>query len=401
LEAEHLHKANIRVISLNSWEEAVKEIKGIGADYQGANIMAGKGLFRVMKLENISSKAAGILKQEILSKGGEAAVAKGVVDLSAPASDIILMATEKQLHRLCIKLKMQHFGLPEVAKEIKEVIANLASYAKERTLRCGDKELKLGQKTLIMGILNFTPDSFTDGGKFYDLKRAVEHACRMEADGADIIDVGAESTRPTSAPLNLEDELERILPIIRALVKEVQVPVSVDTYKAEVARRVLAEGVHIINDVWGARLEPDIAKAAAEYQVPIVVMHNQKGTEYHSLMGDICRALRDSIRICTEAGVAKEQIVIDPGIGFGKNYEQNLEVMHRLEELKCLGQPILLGTSRKSMIGNTLNLPADQRVEGTAATVAYGITKGVDIVRVHDVKEMVRVARMTDAIVRR
>jgi dihydropteroate synthase len=396
-----LNKANIRVISLNSWEEAVKEIKGIGADYQGAKIMAGKGLLRVMKLQNISSKAAGILKQEILSKGGEAAVAKGAVDLSVPVADIVLMATEKQLHRLCIKLKMQHFGLPQVAKEIKEVIANLENYTKERTLRCGDKELRLGKHTLVMGILNFTPDSFSDGGRFDDLERAVEHACRMEAEGADIIDVGAESTRPTSTPLNLEDELERILPIVKALVKKVKVPISVDTYKAEVARRVLAEGVHIINDVWGARLEPEIAKAAADYQVPIVVMHNQNGTEYGDLMGDICRTLRNSIQICTEAGVAADQIIVDPGIGFGKNYEQNLEVMHRLEEFKSLGKPILLGTSRKSIIGNTLGLPSDQRVEGTGATVAYGITKGVDIVRVHDVKEIVRVVRMTDAMVRR
>lgn len=396
-----MNKANIRVISFNSWEEAVKEIKEIGADYQGANIMAGKGLLRIMKLQNISTKAASILKQEILSKGGEAAVAKGVVDLSVPTADIILMATEKQLHRLCIKLKMQHFGLPQVAKEIKEVIANLENYTKDRTLRCGDKELQLGKRTLVMGILNFTPDSFTDGGKFYNLDRAVEHACQMEADGADIIDVGAESTRPSSTPLNLEEELERILPIVKALMKEVKVPISVDTYKAEVARRVLAEGVHIINDVWGARLESEVAKAAAEYQVPIVVMHNQNGTEYGDLMGDIFRTLRESIQICTEAGVVADHIIVDPGIGFGKNYEQNLEVMHRLEEFKSLGKPILLGTSRKSMIGNTLNLPLDQRVEGTGATVAYGITKGVDLVRVHDVKEIVRVVKMTDAMVRR
>ncbi|MDW7673177.1 MAG: dihydropteroate synthase [Bacillota bacterium] len=395
-----MNKANIRIVNINSWDKAVAELKKIGADEQGAKLMAAKSLHRILKLENISVKAAGILKQEILSRGGEAAVARGVVDFSVPTTDVILMGTEKQLNQLCIKLKMQHFGLKKVAEEIKEVLTNLKpSYG--RILTCGNKQIELGKKTLLMGILNVTPDSFSDGGKFDNIKKAVEHAWQMVKDGADIIDIGAESTRPTAAPVSLEEELKRILPIIGALAKEIPVPISVDTYKAEVARQCLAAGAHIINDVWGAKQEPEIAAVVAEYQVPFIIMHNQQGTEYKDLMGDICSSLRESINISLTAGVKEDNIIIDPGIGFGKNYEQNLEVMHRLDELKSLGKPILLGTSRKSIIGNTLNLPVNERVEGTAATVTYGIAKGSDIVRVHDIKEMARVIKMTDAMVRR
>lgn len=266
---------------------------------------------------------------------------------------------------------------------------------------CGEYKLNLGTKTYIMGILNVTPDSFSDGGKFDKLDPAVEHAKEMLEQGADIIDIGAESTRPGSKEVTAEEELERLLPIIGRLVDEVKAPISVDTYKAVVADQCLKSGAHMINDVWGLQRDREMAGVIAKYGVPVTIMHNQIGTEYKTdIMEEICRFLRDSISIAIEAGIKPENIILDPGIGFGKTPSQNMEVMDRLDELNYLGYPVLLGTSRKSMIGKILDLPPEQRVEGTVATSVMGAIKGVDIVRVHDVVENYRALKVTDAIVR-
>ena len=266
---------------------------------------------------------------------------------------------------------------------------------------CGKYQLNLGTKTYIMGILNVTPDSFSDGGKFNELDAAVKHAKEMIDQGADIIDIGAESTRPGSLEVSADEELKRLLPIIERLVQEVDAPISVDTYKASVADKCLESGAHMINDVWGLQKDKDMAGVIAKHNVPVTIMHNQIGTEYESdIMEEIFRFLRNSINIALEAGIKPENIILDPGIGFGKTPGQNMEVMDRLDELNYLGYPVLLGTSRKSMIGQILDLPADQRVEGTVATSVMGTIKGVDIVRVHDVVENYRALKVTDAIVR-
>lgn len=268
-------------------------------------------------------------------------------------------------------------------------------------LKCGPYELPLGKRTYIMGILNVTPDSFSDGGKFIDLEKAVEQAKKMVAEGADIIDVGGESTRPGSQEISAQEELKRILPVIERLAKEIDVPLSIDTYKAEVAEAALQAGAHIVNDVWGMQRDPQMASVVARYGVPVIAMHNQKGTHYPGdIMEEICKYFRKSIQIGVEAGIEREKIILDPGIGFGKTPEQSMEVMARLGELNDLGQPILLGTSRKSMIGAILDLPPGERLEGTLATTVMGIIQGVDIVRVHDVQENVRAAQVADAIVR-
>jgi dihydropteroate synthase len=252
-----------------------------------------------------------------------------------------------------------------------------------------------------MGILNVTPDSFSDGGSYGNVEIAVRKALLMAADGADIIDIGGESTRPGYTPVTAEEEIQRVLPVISRLKAKLDVPVSIDTMKAAVAEKALAAGADIINDIWGLQKDPDMARVAAEYDAGVILMHNSDSTVYNDLMGDILKFLRESIKIAENAGIPWSNIVIDPGIGFAKNLAQNLEVMHKLEELQSLCCPVLLGTSRKSMIGGVLGLPADERIEGTAATVVLGIEKGVDFIRVHDVKEMARVSRMTDAIVRR
>ncbi|MBL4934823.1 dihydropteroate synthase [Clostridium sp. YIM B02515] len=265
----------------------------------------------------------------------------------------------------------------------------------------GNKEFKLEERTYIMGILNATPDSFSDGGKFNNIEAALAHAREMLEEGADIIDVGGESTRPNHLPVNEEEEIKRVIPIIEALSKETHVPISVDTYKGRVAELAVKAGASIINDVWGFKKDKYIAEVAAKYNTVNILMHNKDNMDYKSLMDDLLKDLEESINIALSAGVKAENIILDPGIGFAKTYEQNLEVMNKLEYLKKLKLPVLLGTSRKSMIGNALNLPSHDRIEGTLATTVIGIIKGCDFVRVHDVKENKRAAVMTDAIVRR
>ena len=257
------------------------------------------------------------------------------------------------------------------------------------------------KRTYIMGILNVTPDSFSDGGIFNSVDKALEHAKEMIKEGADIIDLGGESTRPGHKYVDVDEELRRVIPVIKKLKSELDIPISVDTYKAQVAEESLKLGVEMINDIWGLRKDKNMASVIAKYKAHICIMHNQDNTEYDKdIMESIKEFLLESINIAIESGIDKEKIILDPGIGFGKTYEQNLEVLKRLGELKSLGYPILLGTSRKSVIGNTLNLPPQERVEGTIATTVLGIKDGVDIVRVHDVEKNLRAAKMADAIYR-
>ncbi|KYD27348.1 dihydropteroate synthase [Geobacillus sp. FSL W8-0032] len=265
-------------------------------------------------------------------------------------------------------------------------------------LQCRGHEFDLSKKTLIMGIVNVTPDSFSDGGRFYDIENAVKHAKRLVAEGADIIDIGGESTRPGADPVPLDEELRRVIPAVKAIAEAVNVPISIDTYKAEVARQAIEAGAHIINDVWGAKADPDMARVAATYGVPIILMHNRRDMAYRELISDMIADLQESIRIAKGAGVKEENIILDPGIGFAKTVEHNLEVMRRLDEFAALGYPLLLGTSRKRFIGHVLDLPVEDRVEGTGATVCLGIVKGVHIVRVHDVLPIARMVKMMDAM---
>jgi dihydropteroate synthase len=278
--------------------------------------------------------------------------------------------------------------------------------------RCGRTVFHWGKRTYVMGVVNVSPDSFSGDG-LADAEEAVVRARQLASEGADIIDIGGESTRPTSASLSPSEESRRVIPVVERLAQELSLPLSVDTYKLEVARRALEAGASMINDIWGLQKEPTLAGLAAEKGVPIVLMSNQRDSPCDDIMPAVISDLKRAIRQAMRAGVPRDNIVVDPGIGFGKTQAQNLEILRRLEELQVLGRPVLLGSSRKSFIGWVLDLapeqrtntiafvpPGDQRVEGTAATIAIGIAKGADIVRVHDVKVMARVCRMSDAIVR-
>jgi len=288
------------------------------------------------------------------------------------------------------------------------------------SLSIGKHTFDWGARTYVMGILNITPDSFSGDGiiaKGDAVKGAIEQARSFLKSGADILDVGGESTRPGSEPLDAEAEMERVIPVVEALSKEFpDALISIDTYKATVAETALKTGAHIVNDVWALRADPALAGVVAKHNAPVILMHNRSnpasvevraqlgnayiGAEYDDLLSDVKRELMDSVRLAQQAGVPDERIILDPGIGFGKTVDHNLGLIRRLDEIRALGYPVLLGPSRKSFIGFTLDLPADQRVEGTAAAVCVGITRGADIIRVHDVEHMVRIAKMTDAIVR-
>jgi len=278
-------------------------------------------------------------------------------------------------------------------------------------LKLSSRTLVLGKRTLIMGVLNVTPDSFSDGNKFYSEEHAIEHAQHMERAGADLIDIGAESTRPGSQGVSVEEELKRVLPVLGALRRLLKIPISIDTHKAEVAEAALDAGAEIINDISGLRNDPRIAEVAARRRLPLILMHMrgeprtmQKGPFARDVMKDILQGLRRSVAIASKAGVAKSQIILDPGIGFGKSYAQNYEVLQQLPQLTKLGHPLMVGTSRKGFLGATLArygkpAPAEERIWGTAATVTASIMNGAHIVRVHDVAEMVQVARVADCLV--
>ncbi|MEW5803491.1 MAG: dihydropteroate synthase [bacterium] len=276
---------------------------------------------------------------------------------------------------------------------------------KKYTLPLHDRTILLGTRTCIMGILNITPDSFSDGGRYFALDQAIQRAQRMVEDGADIIDIGAESTRPGSLPVPAEEEIRRLLPLVVHLRKESGVPLSIDTYKAGVAQALLDEGVHLINDISGLAFDPRMASLVARYKAAVALMHiqgtprdMQKNPHYQHLVPEITSYLQHSIDLALKAGIAPERIMVDPGIGFGKTVLHNLEIIQKLDQFQSLDKPILLGPSRKSFIGKILDLPVEDRLEGTAAAVAAGIMNGAHLVRVHDVRAMVRVARVVDAI---
>ncbi len=394
---------NARLVTLNTLGQAHTELGLIGCQPQGLAIMMPKSIFKTIKLEGILAKEANLLKQTFLAKGGDVAIGKGCADLSSEQSDVLILATLKQYQAALAQLKCQPWGLPKIAEAIEMVLQSTA-LSITRTYAFSNCQLAIQQgRTLIMGILNITPDSFSDGGKFNQPKAAVAHMLQLVKNGADIIDIGAESTRPYGSKLvSAEEEASRLIPILQEVVKQCPVPISVDTYKASVAEQALQCGAHILNDIWGLQGDSQMATVAAATNAPVIIMHNQNSTVYPSdIMGEIIRFLYQSIEIGLQAGIDFSRFIIDPGIRFGKTPAQNLQVMSRLEELNVLGCPILLGTSRKRFIGEVLDLPVDDRVEGTAATVAVGIMKGVHIMRVHDVKPIARIAKMTDHMMRR
>ena len=394
---------DIQILASRSPEDLKEEMRRIGVSSYGIKEMLPKSIPLVIKLGNIDFRAANILKQEMLSLDGEAAIPRGALDGSQKETPVILIGNQKIFSQLLRKLIPQPFGLKKIGAEVDLALKKYSG--QEFVIRGRHLNLKLGKKTCLMGILNLTPDSFYDGGKYNVLDSAIQRAEEMVAEGADIIDVGGESSRPGAHPVSIKEELQRVIPVVKGLRKRIKKPISVDTYKSEVARLALDSGANIVNDITALRGDKKMAKVLSRKDAPVILMHMQgrpqtmqKKPVYRSVVSEIIGFLRNRIKRALEDGISFTKILIDPGIGFGKTVEHNLEIFRRLREFKVLGRPILISPSRKSVIGEILNLPLEERLEGTAALVACSILNGVQIIRVHDVKEMAQVARMAEAI---
>lgn len=378
----------------------------VGVDREAIPILTSKAHSLAIRIDNLTPAICNILKQIALEIGGDCAIPKEAITGKIENPSCILLVNERELYKVIEKIKDQPFGIKDLAKRIEEL---RDKYLKNNfVLDLLRKRLFLSQRTHIMGILNLTPDSFYDGGRYLEPEKAVRQAEKMVEKGADIIDIGAESTRPGANPIPLEEELSRLLPVLQSIRPELDVPISVDTYKSEVAKRVLDMGADMINDISGLHFDPDMPGVISKFNAGCVLMHikgkpkdMQKNPQYTDLMTEIISYLRDSLEIVKKAGIDINKTILDPGIGFGKRIEDNLVIIRRLSELKSLGRPILIGVSRKSFIGHTLELPVEDRLEGSLASAVLAIVNGASILRVHDVEETKRAVRMADAILGR
>lgn len=396
-------KNNAHLLNIAHEPDAIRYLKKLTVSPEGVELMSPKCIHHCIKLENVDKRAANILKQEMLSLGGDAALPWSAFKLSSEVCDLILMGTPKHFSLLTNKLNRQPFKLAAIGAQVKIVLENY--HTVEFVFKAKDKTLPLNKKTIIMGVVNVTPDSFSGDSIFENPQKAIDYALEMLDKGADIIDIGGESTRPGAQVVSIEEELKRVLPIVKGIRKKTSAIISVDTYKHEVAREVLAAGADMINDVTGTNYDPDILPVIKQYGAGLIIMHSPNPPEkmhqpyhYDDLISEIISHLRKAIDAALNAGISQEKILIDPGIGFGKTASENFLILKNLASLKSLGYPILVGTSRKSFIGKTLNLPEDRRLIGTCATMAIAIHNGAHIVRVHDIAPIKEVVIIADTI---
>lgn len=395
----------LRCLSIASEAEAVSALRGVGADAQGIEAMLPKMIQCNILLEGVECRTANRLKEAMLALGGDAAISCDALGMRAARTDVLLIGTLKTLRRFAETIDGDAFGWAGYADRIREATGHFI--ADTSLLRTSRREIRIGERTLVMGIINTTPDSFSDGGRYFAPSVAVDAAIRMVEEGADMIDVGGESSRPGSDPVPEEEELRRVIPVIRGLAGRISAPLSIDTMKASVAREALAEGAEIVNDISAMTHDEGMAAVVAETHAAVILMHMrglpktmQTGDlAYQSLLGEVIAFLKSRIDSAVESGIAPEQVMIDPGIGFGKSAADNLRLIRRLSEFKVLGRPIVTGVSRKSFIGHVTGGGPQERLEGTAASVTAAILNGSRVVRVHDVEMMKKVAAMADALV--
>lgn len=393
-----------RIIEIKEIERAREELCRIGVSTQGIEIMARKALNMVVKITGVRLGAANIIKQEMLSIGGDAAVARGVVNGKSDISDVILLANLDKIGKLIRKLKKQSiFGLPEICSDL-EKFYRIKNNLSAKELNCRGKKITLDQ-VRIQGILNITPDSFSDGKHYLKRDEAIKRALEMVEQGADIIDIGGESTRPGSEKVDLDKELDRVIPIIKDIRDVCDIPISVDTYKSDVAWEALKAGADIINDISALRFDEKMFEVLNAYpDVPVIIMHMQGepgnmqlSPFYEDVVDEILTFLQERIDLCVESGIDKERIIVDPGIGFGKRHQDNLTILRDLDQFKSLDVALLLGASRKSFINRIYKSVPLDRLEGSLATTALAWDKAVDIIRVHDVKEHHRFLKVLNA----
>lgn len=390
-------------LKINSEKEAIEELIKLNVDPGGIELMAPKMLGTCIKLNSVSLKSAHIIKQEMLALGGDCALPRSAMEFKENTMDIIIIGTLKQYRLLSKKLKSQPFGLKEIGDKLLEVVENY--YKEPKVIKTDKVTLDFSKGPLIMGILNVTPDSFYDGGKYYEKDLAIKRGLELVDEGADIIDIGGESTRPGSQQIQEDEELRRVIPVIEELSKRISVPISIDTYKSGVARRAIEAGAVIVNDISGLQFDEKMVEVVAEKRVPVVIMHI-KGTpanmqinpHYDDVIHELLGYFGERINFALSNGVPEDNIIIDPGIGFGKRLEDNLSIIKNLSSFRIFNKPILIGVSRKSFIGKILELPPEDRLEGTITAVLYSIINGAKIVRVHDVKEIKRCIKVYNGI---
>lgn len=392
----------LRNLNPSDIDHLKKELKEIEVAPQGIDIMLPKSDFYVFKTDKLNSHAAILLKEKMLDINGECAITEEAVTNSNKEYATLLMGTRAQFDKLVKGLNTENYlKLDFLVEELKNFFASQNVHC----LKIRDRTLHLDKQTLVMGILNVTPDSFSDGGQFDSTQQAVTRALEMEKQGAEIIDIGGESTRPGAEPVSQEEELKRVIPVIEGIRQKSDVYISIDTYKSKVAEAALEAGADIVNDISGLNFDSNMAAVVAKHDATLVVMHI-KGTprnmqidpQYENIYDEILEYLDDSIQKARKAGIAKDKIIVDPGIGFGKKWDDNYLILRHLKEFKSSGQPLLIGPSRKSFLGKLLDRPVDQRLEGTLAAVTAGIMNGADIVRVHDVSQAVQVVQVADKI---
>ena len=381
---------SIQLFHFDKIQDREKLVREIGVDEEVVNLLSDKLSYYIIKIKGVSPAEANIIKQTALSRGTDAAVHRDVITGKIEKSDMLLFGTASELMKVANSLQIQPFGLSKLSKFIKDMLSVEGNKWEIR-----DEELILN-KPFIMGILNITPDSFFDGGLYEKPQKAKERAFQMKEEGADIIDIGGESSRPGAEPISEEEELNRIMPVIESL-SDLGIPISVDTYKAKVAEEALEAGVKIVNDISGMRFDKNLVKIVSKYRAGYVLMHMlgtpkdmQKNPYYEDVIQDISNFFRERINFALENGIKKESIVVDPGIGFGKRLEDNIEIFKRLKAFSVYGRPLLIGASRKSFIGMLTETRKEERLEGSLASVAIGYLRGVKIFRVHDVKETKR-----------
>lgn len=397
---------SLMVRELKIEEDSIEKIlEDLNVHPVGISIMKDKMVLRIVQVDEIDNRAANILKQEMLSLGGDCALPHGAYNLSVGKSKCLIIGTMNQYKKLIPKLKLQPFGLKDLAIKLEK----LFFYEKINKTKIGDRIFEWGKRTYIMGIVNLTPDSFSGDGFYGErfIDNALNYATLLVEWGADIIDIGGESTRPNSEEVSLEEEKRRVIPVLQRMVKELDVPISVDTSKPEIAEEALHIGASMINDVWGLRRSEKMGELVKKYNIPVVIMHSIDGkggkppeNYYKELVSDILEFFYERVNYALSLGIKRENIILDPGIGFGKGLKENTEIIKNINIFKSLGYPVLIGPSRKSFIGEILDLPPIERVEGTISSVCASIERGVDIVRVHDVKEVKRAVKVYDKITR-
>ena len=393
----------IRQIFLNDETDAFNEFLKIGATNAGSKIMSAKFVNIAIRIDGIDNKAANILKQEMLVRNGDVVTSRDALYSSDGKTNVIVFGTRKNIESMIEKIKLQPFGLKNLATELTNFLNNVDNNT--NILKIGKKEFNLKEKVLIMGIVNVTPDSFFDGGKYYDIEDAYKRVDQIFSEGADIIDVGGMSTRPGSDPVSIEEELRRVIPVIKYIKNNYDILVSIDTYRSQVASEAINCGAEIVNDISGLNFDKNLVKVVADTNSCLILMHikgtpkdMQKNPYYDDVIDEIYNFLKNQSDIALNNGVKKDNIIVDPGIGFGKTFEHNLIILKKLANFKSLGYPILIGASRKTFTGVLMNLPPEERLESSLAAATISVLNGANILRVHDVKETIKAISLAKAV---